>query len=454
MTVEPPSPLKSRKRRRRRLRSVIVLVVIAAISAGLWFKYFRKTDELITVETAKVTRRDLTETVLANGRLQPVTQVTINPEVAGEIVSLPVKEGQFVKKGDLLLEIKPDNYLASKNSAEASYLSAQASREQAEAELEKAEHDFKRNEELFKNKLIAENVFADFKTLLSVARLRLQNATHQANQAKFSLDKAADDLTKTTIVSPIDGTVTRLKSQLGERVLGTSFNMGTEIMTIAKLDEMEARVDIGEIDIVLIQEDQVVRIEVDSFKDQKFKGTVSAIANASKSSSSQTQGTSSSQPQEAPKFEVKIRLLDKAGFRPGMSVTAEIETRSRQGVLAVPIQSVTTRLPKAGAPPPVANPANPANPADPPKPADPAKPRAKAGGPIKPIEVVFARDGEQVKMVPVKTGISDSEYFEIVEGLSEGQEIVTGNNKAINKDLEDGRKVKFGAAASAGKPTP
>jgi HlyD family secretion protein len=442
MTVEPPSPLKSRKRRRRRLPSVLVLVIIATISAGLWLKYFRKTDELITVETAKVARRDLTETVLANGRLQPVTQVTINPEVAGEIVSLPVKEGQFVKKGDLLLEIKPDNYLASKNSAEASYLSAQASREQSEAELEKAQNDFRRNEELFKNKLIAENVFADFKTLLSVARLRVQNAVHQANQAKFTLDKAVDDLTKTTIVSPIDGTVTRLKSQLGERVLGTSFNMGTEIMTIAKLDEMEARVDIGEIDIVLIQEDQVVRIEVDSFKDQKFKGTVSAIANASKSSSSQTQGTSSSQPQEAPKFEVKIRLLDKAGFRPGMSVTAEIETRSRQGVLAVPIQSVTTRLPKAGAPPPVA------------KEADEAKPHAKAGGPVKPIEVVFVRDGEQVKMVPVKTGISDSDYFEIVEGLSEGQEIVTGNNKAINKDLEDGRKVKFGADASGGKPKP
>jgi HlyD family secretion protein len=442
MTVEPPSPPKSRKRRRRRLRALIVLAVIAAIGAGLWFKYFRKTDELISVETAKVTRRDLTETVLANGRLQPVTQVTINPEVAGEIVSLPVKEGQLVKKGDLLLEIKPDNYLASKNSAEASYLSAQASREQAEAELEKAQHDFKRNEELFKNKLIAENVFADFKTLLAVARLRLQNAMHQANQAKFSLDKAADDLTKTTIVSPIDGTVTRLKSQLGERVLGTSFNMGTEIMTIAKLDEMEARVDIGEIDIVLIEENQTVRIEVDSFKDQKFKGTVSAIANASKNSS-QTQGTSSSQPQEAPKFEVKIRLLDKAGFRPGMSVTAEIETRSRQGVLAVPIQSVTTRLPKAGAPPPAA------------KEVDAAKPHAKAGGPVKPIEVVFARDGEQVKMVPVKTGISDSDYFEIVEGLSEGQEIVTGNNKAINKDLEDGRKVKFGAgAAGGGKPKP
>ncbi len=445
MTVEPPTRAKPRKRRNRRVRWIVAGLVVAGICGGVWFKYIRKTDELIAVETAKVARRDLIETVLANGRLQPVTQVTINPEVAGEIVSLPVKEGQFVKKGDLLLEIKPDNYLASKNSAEASYLSAQAAREQSEAELEKAQADFRRNEELFKSKLIAENVFADFKTLLAVARLRLQNATHQANQARFALDKAADDLTKTTIVSPIDGTVTKLKSQLGERVLGTSFNMGTEIMTIAKLDEMEARVDIGEIDIVLIQEQQIVRLEVDAFKDRKFKGAVSAIANASKSSSP-TQNTSNSQQQEAPKFEVKIRILDQEAFRPGMSVSAEIETRSRQGVLAVPIQSVTTRLPKAGA---VAL-----------KPDGTDKmhgtdgaPHGKAGGPVKPIEVVFVRDGERVKMIPVKTGISDSDYFEIIEGLSEGQEIVTGGYKAISKDLEDDRIVKFGAAA-AGKKTP
>lgn len=422
MTAAPPSTPKPRKRRRRG-RWIALFLVVVAIGTGAWFKYFRKTDELITVETAKVARRDLTEIVLANGRIQPVTQVTINPEVAGEIIELPVKEGQAVKKGDLLVQIKPDNYRASKNSAEASHMSALGSREQAEAELEKAEADFKRNEELFRNKLIPENIFADFKTLRAVARLRLQNATHQANQARFALDKATDDLTKTTIISPIDGTVTRLKSQLGERVLGTSFNMGTEIMTIAKLDEMEARVDIGEIDIVLIKEQQTVRLEVDAFKNRKFKGVVSAIANASKGSAQSATGGSSQQ-QEAPKFEVKIRILDQESFRPGMSVSAEIETRARQGVLAVPIQSVTTRLPKAS--------------------PTPAKADGKKDAPIKPIEVVFARDDETVKAIPVKSGISDSDYFEIVEGLSEGQEIVTGGYKAISKDLEDGKKVKFG----------
>ena len=400
--------------------------IVAVIGIAVWFKYFHTTEELVAVETAKVARRDITETVLANGHIQPVVQVTINPEVAGEITELPVKEGQTVKKGDLLVQIRPDNYLAIKNSAEATHLSALAGREQAAAELEKAEADFKRNEELFKSKLIAENVFADFKTALAVARLHLQSSEHLANQARFALDQAAADLTKTTIVAPIDGTVTKLKSQVGERVLGTSFNMGTEIMTIAQLDEMEARVDIGEIDIVLIKENQTVRLELDPYKDRKFKGIVSAVANASKNSSSQNQpATSSSQPQEAPKFEVKIRIVDKEAFRPGMSVSAEIETRSRQNALVVPIQSVTTRLPKPS--------------------TTPAKPEGKPAAPVKPIEVVFVRDGDKVKMLPVKTGISDSDYFEIVEGLGEGQEIVTGGYKAISKDLEDGKKVKFGA---------
>lgn len=422
MTVAPPSTAKARKRRRRN-RRIVIAAVLVVIGLIVWGKYFNKTEELLSVDTAKVARRDLTESVLANGRVQPVTQVTINPEVAGEIIELPVKEGQAVKKGDLLVHIRPDNYLALKNSAEATHLSALAGNQQAKEELMKAEADFKRNEELFKSRLIAENVFTDFKTALAVARLRVQSSEHQANQAQFSLDQATADLTKTTIIAPIDGTVTKLKSQLGERVLGTSFNMGTEIMTIAQLEEMEARVDIGEVDIVLIKEGEPVQLEVEAFKNKKFKGVVSAVANASKSSSQTQANTSSSGTQEAPKFEVRIRVVDKESFRPGMSVSAEIETRSRQNVIAAPIQSVTTRLPKPG--------------------ATPAKSDGKSSGPIKPIEVVFVREGDHVKMVPVKTGISDSDYYEIVEGLTEGQEIVTGGYKAISKDLEDGKKVQF-----------
>ncbi len=420
----------SRPKKRSRKKLVLILSLALAVGAGIAWPFVRKKDETISVQIEKVTRRDLTETVVANGKIQPVTQVMISPEVAGEITDLRVKEGQLVKKGDLLIQIKPDNYKASRNSAEATYKFALGERSQADANFKKAESDIRQNEELAKKKLISASVLMEFSTTFEVARLRLENSINQVDQARFALDKAADDLDKTTITSPIDGTVTKLKSQLGERVLGTSFNMGTEIMTIAKLDEMEARVDIGEIDVVLIAEGQTARLEVDAFKDRKFKGTVSAIANASKGSSS-TQMASSSQPQEAPKFEVKIRIDDKEAFRPGMSVTAQIETRSRKGVLAVPIQSVTTRLPAAGA-----------------KPA--ATPREGKAEPVKPIEVVFALEGDHVKMTPVKTGISDNDFFEIASGLNEGQQIVSGGYKAISKDLEDAKKVKVGADAAKG----
>ncbi|MEO7318050.1 MAG: efflux RND transporter periplasmic adaptor subunit, partial [Chthoniobacteraceae bacterium] len=192
-----------------------------------------------------------------------------------------------------------------------------------------------------------------------------------------------------------------------------------------------ARVDIGEIDVVLIAVGQTARIEVDAFKDRKFKGTVTAIANAAKGPPL-SMGGGSSQSQEAPKFEVKIRVDDKEVFRPGMSVTAEVETRSRQGVLTVPIQSVTTRLPAGTAKPVKSDEATP-----PPRDGKPAKG-------VKPIEVVFVKDGAIARMIPVKTGISDNDYFEIVSGLSEGQEVVAGGYKAISKDLEDGKKLIVG----------
>jgi len=258
----------SKKRRKLLIFTVIAVVLVALTLMAV----FKKREIVITVQTDKVARRSLTELVVANGKIQPVVQVVISPEVAGEITALPVKEGDHVKKGDLLVQIKPDNYEASRNSAEANFMSAIASRTVAQAELDKAETEYKRNQELFRTKLVSDSLMLDFKTVFDVAKLRYTNAVHQADQAKYGLDKARDDLSKTTIQSPMDGTVTRLRSQLGERVLGTSFNMGTEIMTIANLEEMEARVDIGEIDVVLIKPGQRARLEVDAFKDRKFSG--------------------------------------------------------------------------------------------------------------------------------------------------------------------------------------
>jgi HlyD family secretion protein len=281
-----------------------------------------------------------------------------------------------------------------------------------------------------------------------VARLAMENSVHQVDQARFSLEKANEDLAKTKITSPIDGTITKLKSQLGERVLGTSFNMGTEIMTVADLDHMEARVDISEIDVVLVKVGQPVRIEVDAFKDKKFKGTVTAIANATRGSSqAANMPNMSDSQQDAPKFEVRIRIDDKELFRPGMSVSAEIETRSKQNVITVPIQSVTTRLPGIAAP-------NSSTPAPAGESGSAPERDKKHSNQIKPVEVVFVLEGDIVKKRQVKVGISDSDHYEIIEGLRDGEPVISGGSKAINKDLEDGKKVKVGPdAAPANKET-
>src|ERR1041385_18949 len=328
------------KKRRKAIIFSLIGLTLAALTTGAILK---KREPVITVQTEKVARRSLTEIVVANGKVQPVVQVKISPEVSGEIIELPVKEGQPVKKGDLILKIKPDFYVANRNQAEAGYKSSVASKATAEANLRKAEAEFKRIRGWFRTKLVSESAFDEAQASYDVAQAQLANAEHQVEMARANLASAEESLAKTTIVSPLSGTVSKLNSQLGERVLGTVQNVGTEIMTIADLNEMEARVDIGESDVVLILPGQNARLEVDAFKDRKFTGTVTEIANSSKDA-----GTvmSSSTSQEATKFEVRIRVKEKEEFRPGMSVTAEIETRYRTNVLTVPIASVTSRLPK------------------------------------------------------------------------------------------------------------
>ncbi len=434
----------AKRKSRRRLLLFISVLLCAGLGGGAYF-YFKKRDVPLTVQTEKAARRNLTELVVANGKIQPVVQVVINPEVSGEITELPVKEGQRVQKGDLLVKIKPDNYIASRNSARASYNSAVAGKTLALANLKKAELEYKRATNLATTRLISESQLLDAETSFEVMKASSETSIHQAEQAEAALAKAEDDLAKTTIKSPMSGIVTKLRSQRGERVVGTAMMAGTEIMTVADLDEMEARVDIGEVDVVLISLGQVARLEVEAFRDRKLTGRVTEIANSSKTAAPSSGGGSSSSSsqqgaQDATKFEVKIRVEEKEMFRPGMSVTAEIETRYRTNVLAIPIQSVTTRVPKkpqektkggafiakanATSPPPVTG----------------KEPDKKE----KPIEVVFTLEGDHVKMVPVKRGISDDTYVEITDGLAEGTEVISGGYKAINRELEDGKRVKVG----------
>jgi HlyD family secretion protein len=440
-----PNPKKRRK--------FLILTAIAVVLATLTLvAIFKKREPVITVQTEKVTRRNLTEVVVANGKIYPVMQVHISPEVSGEIIVLAVKEGQHVKKGDLLLKILPDVYLAAVNQAKAGYQSSLAGKAQAVANLEKADADYTRNKELFDRKLLSESDFVGFKVARDVAQAQLQSADDQVDVAKAAVDSAQDSLNKTAITSPLEGTITTLNSQLGERVLGTVQNAGTDIMIISDLSEMEARVDIGEMDVQLIQAGQKVRLEVDAFKDRKFAGTVTQIANSSKGSGQAASAYSSSQSQEATKFEVRIHINEKEFFRPGMSVTAEIESRYRTNALTVPLASVTTRPPKppekksgaatnntGSATNTVGSSTNNASNATNTFAADKKKDVLS-----KLSEVVFVIEGDHVKMAPVKIGICDDNYWEITDGLTEGQEIVTGGYKAISRDLADGKKIVKG----------
>jgi HlyD family secretion protein len=459
--VLDPKPDAPKPRRKGR-KKLFIFAGLALVGLAVLF-YFatRKTEPEISVTTEKVARHTLTETVVANGRIYPVLQIHISAEVSGEIIELNVKEGQFVRKGDLLLKIKPDFYEAALNQSKASFESSLASRTTASANLEKAEAEFKRNKDLFEHKLVSESDYVSFKVARDVAVASVQSASNQIEVARASVASAEESLSKTTILAPIDGTVSKLNSQKGERVLGTVQNAGTDIMVISDLSAMEARVDIGEMDIVLLKPGEKATLEVDSFKDKKFAGIVTDVANSSKdmnaSTSSFNSSSSSSSGQSATQFQVKIRFSETAEFRPGMSVSATIETRTRTNVLGAPIAAVTTRVVKgkgggnssktnsvatnsvSGETNAVANGTNSA-----------VKPDKKSEGGNKPVEVVFVIDGDKVKTVPVKIGISDDNFWEITDGLKEGDEIVTGGFKAISRDLDDGKKVKKNGGA-AGK---
>ena len=443
---------------KKRKKLITFSIIGAVLLALLLTAILRKKEPAITVQTDKVARRNITELVVANGKIYPVTQVHISPEVSGEIIVLAVKEGQYVHKGDLLLKILPDVYLAAVNQAKANYESSQAGKTQAVANLEKAEADFTRNQELFKRKLLSESDYVGFKVARDVAMAQVESADDQVNVAKAAVDSAQDSLNKTTITAPLDGTVTTLNSQLGERVLGTVQNAGTDIMVISDLSQMEARVDIGEMDVVLLQTGQKAKLEVDSFKDRKFDGVVTAVANSSKdlNASASLGGSSSSTSQAATQFQVRIRIMDNEQFRPGMSVSAEIETRARTNIITVPIASVTTRVIKAktgaGAGGAGTNSVATNSPTMAGSETNTNKTGKKADDKNKPVDVVFLVEGDHVKTVPVKIGISDDDFWEITDGLKEGDEIVTGNYSAISRSLDDGKKISKSSGADSEKP--
>ena len=398
-------------------KKIIIFSIIGVVLIGLAALVFlgSKRETITTVQTEKTMKRTITQIVSATGKIQPETQVKINAEVSGEITDLPVQEGQMVKKGQLLVKIKPDAYKAQLDQTEASL-------KMTEASLTKADADFKRVQGLFAKQLASD---AD----MDAARAARDNAKASYDQAFSAVNQARDTYSKTTIYSPMDGIVSQLISELGERVSGSTFTLGTQIMTIADLTKMEARVDVGENDIVMVGIGDTTRIQVDAFPNQMFVGTVSRIANTATTTGAGTQS-------EVTTFEVRVSILgaDTIQFRPGMSMNADIETETHANVLAVPIQSVTVRQPKMDK--------KDEGPKEGEAQLSTGKSKIKEKEEDKLTEIVFVVSAGKVKAVKVKRGISNDAYVEITTGIKEGDEVVSGPFKAINKDLEDGSLVK------------
>ncbi|CUS81388.1 efflux RND transporter periplasmic adaptor subunit [Candidatus Kryptobacter tengchongensis] len=408
---------KQRKRRIFVLAGIAVLVIASVVAAVL----SGGREKVVAVQTEKISRRDITQIVTGTGKIQPEVEVKISAEVSGEIVEMPVKVGQSVKKGQLLVKIKPDLYIARKEAMEANLKSALAQLEIAKANLSKAESEFKRAEELYSKKLISEAEYENTRTSYNIAKAQYSSASSAVEQARASLRQAEEDLAKTIIYSPIDGVVTQINAEVGERVVGTSQMAGTVIMVIADLSKMEARIDVSEVDVVHVSIGDTAILSVDAFPEKKLKGIVYEISNAAKTKGLGTQ-------EEVVNFEVRIRILNKdIALRPGMSVTADIETEKKYNVIAVPIQAVTVRSLKKNKP--VDNPSTELN--------------TKKNDKDDMVEVVFIVENGVAKMVPVKRGISGEMYVEITEGLKGDEEVVVGSFKAINRELEDGVKVRI-----------
>jgi len=420
----------------------LAVILIVGLVVGKKQGWFGKSFE-INVATKVVESRTITEQITANGKVQPETEIKISPDVSGEIIELDVEEGDEVKKGQLLLVIKPDIYIQSLNRAQASLSSSQARLAQADARLIESDMAFKRSNSLFKQDAIPVSDFETAQASFKVAQSEVKAAEFAVKSAEASVAEAKEELVKTKIYAPMDGTVSRKNVEKGERVVGTNMYAGTELLVIANLHLMEVKVDVNENDIVRVNLNDTALVEVDAYIGRKFKGIVSEIAN-----SANVVGGSTDQ---VTNFSVKILLLDssykdltdtlsgkKYPFRPGMSATVDIQTETRKNVITVPIQSVTTRSLKN-------------NKTVEPKKEEVQKPegeteavttQGKKSKDEEKVEVVFVYKEGKVYKQPVKTGIQDSENIEILTGLKAGDEIVVAPFNAINKLLNDSILVK------------
>lgn len=428
-----------------RNRLVLILLFVAALLVILlivgkkkgWIGGGKATE----VSVEKVSKRNITERISASGKIYPHLDVKISPDVSGEIVELYVKEGDSVVAGQVLAKIKPDIYqamyersVAAQNTAQANYLQAKAALTQAQAEFEKVEKTYNRNKSLHDQKVISdadwemiESAYKTAKAASEGGQMNVEGAQYSVQSAQASVREAREDLHKTTIYAPINGILTRLNIERGERVLGTTQMEGTDMMHISDLNSIEAWVDVSESDVLRVNEGDTSEIKLDAYPDQKFSGIVTQIGKSAKEAAL-------GQSDQVTNFQVKILLLrnsykalfdslkQRYPFLPGMSASVDIMTRQVDNVFAIPIQSVTTRE-------------------DTSKSKDTMTDKEKKSGPTS-NETVFIHETGKAKAVKVQTGIQDDEYIEIKSGLKGDEEAVTGPFTAISRMLKDGDAIK------------
>ncbi len=401
--------------------SVGVVLLLVLLIGGKKAGWYGKSSNFKEVEIAKIKPIDIIETVAATGKIQPETELALSSEVSGEIIELPLREGQVVEKGDLLVKINPDLIQAAVSQSQAGLQNVRAQLAQAEASENNARLNFDRNKILFEKGVISKSEWDKSVADYDMAKANKKAAYYSVQSAAANVKQSVDNLSRTTIYSPMSGTISKLSVELGERVVGTAQMAGTEIVRVANLQNMEVVVDVNENDIVKVAVGDSTKVEVDAYLKREFKGVVTEIANSAESALSADQVTN---------FKVKVRILPDSykdltegkpesysPFRPGMTATVDIITNRKKNIIGVPISSIVIKT-------------------------DITSSRAANNtATAEKFEAVFVKEGDEAKLRVVKTGVQDDSNIEITSGLKEGETVITGPYNTVTKLLKPGDKV-------------
>lgn len=391
----------------------LILLLIVGKKAG----WFGKTGNFKEVEITKIEPINIIETVSATGKIQPEIEVKLSSEVSGEIIELPVVEGQAVEKGDLLVRVNPDIYQSNVNRAQAGLETSRANYAQAQASLKQAEANYNRNKSLFDKGVISKAEWDRVVSEYEVAQANKESAYYNMQSTSATVKEAQDNLGRTNIYAPMSGTISKLDAELGERVVGTQQMAGTEILRVANLTNMEVEVDVNENDIVKVQVGDSTIVEVDAYLGKEFKGIVTEISNSADAALTTDQVTN---------FKVKVRILEESykdllegkadnysPFRPGMTATVDIITNRKDNIIGVPISAIVIK-----------------------------NNTTATESTDQKYEAVFLKEGTKAELRKVSTGIQDDSNIEITEGLTEGETVITGPYNTVTKSLKEGDDVE------------